>query len=1101
MSGHPAVVGGTLLPDSFAREVAARDGADSRRARAHRAFRRWWAQAAAAHGPASSPRALYEGAGAPLLGVLGYRPEAVSLRAARDQVAVVARTRGGTALAVLTTPWNARPHEHWRDAVSAGARLGTSWCLVFDGTSLAAVDASRPYSRRHLTVALQTAAEDEAAFGVLWATLRADCLEARRGPCELDRLVQQADRRRALTCAALDRGVRTAHDRLHAALSACERRRGGSASPPVTEQALTLVFRLLFLLYAESRGLLPLDHPIYREGYSLATLAARAGGHGSDGLWAALRALMRVAHAGCRVRDLEISAFNGRLFAPERAPLAERNDVGDGHAQAALSALAWRAAGHARVQIPYGELGVEQLGAIYERLIDAPGTADDSPRRARSGPARKATGTFYTPSPLTHFLVRRTLAPLVEGVAPEAILRLRVLDPAMGSGAFLVAACHYLASAYERALVRSGEARPGDFSAADRAEFLRSVAQHCLYGVDNNPMAVQLARLSLWLTTLARDRPLSFLDHRLRVGDSLVGAELGDLARRPSGGSRMQTADARPLLAELDPSGPLRDSVGRRLALASTPDADAAIVRAKERELDRMESAQGPLHRLRMAVDAWCAAWFVDGASTWSPAITADLVASALRHSGGLRPAQREPLESAVRLATTRQRFFHWTLEFPEVFTDAQGKPRADGGFDAVIGNPPWDMVRAEDGTTREQARQLVSFARESGLYSRAQAAHVNRYQLFVERALDLLADGGRLGLIVPWGLLGDAGSARVRRRLFERGAVDAVVAFENRRGLFPIHRSVRFAACCATRGTPTRVIACRMGETDARALEGIPDLGQPPAAFPLTLTRGALESLAGEWLAVPAVRDTAALELLLRLTRRHLPLSHPRGWGATFGRELNATDDRAAFTARDDGPAAAAHGDALPVIEGKHLSPFRVDARAATRQLPASRVPRRLAARFARPRLAFRDVAGAGNRLTLIAAILPAATASTHTVCTLEQTLDERPQLVLCALLNSLVANWYVRHWVGTHVTAGLVARLPVPWIREGDDHHAALEQLARRCAVTDPAGDDWVELQVEAARAYGLTEAELRGVLDTFPLIAEGLRLEIARRFAREG
>src|SRR5204862_4735760 len=139
----------------------------------------------------------------------------------------------------------------------------------------------------------------------------------------------------------------------------------------------------------------------------------------------------------------------------------------------------------------------------------------------------------YTPQPLADYLVRQTLEPLVRDATPDHILQLRVVDPAMGSGAFLVAACRYLASAYESALVQAGGCQPSDIDEAERAVFRRAIAERCLYGVDLNPMAVQLARLSLWLATLAIDRPLSFLDHRLQVGDSLLGTWLARLRQPP----------------------------------------------------------------------------------------------------------------------------------------------------------------------------------------------------------------------------------------------------------------------------------------------------------------------------------------------------------------------------------------------------------------------------------------------------------------------------------------------------------------------------------------------------------------------------------------
>ena len=177
---------------------------------------------------------------------------------------------------------------------------------------------------------------------------------------------------------------------------------------------------------------------------------------------------------------------------------------------------------------------------MYERVLDfdpAGATAAVVRRHARSAERRKATGAFYTPRPLTEYLVRRALAPLVHNATPEAILALRVLDPAMGSGAFLVAACRYLASAYEAALVREGGWSADDITESERAGFRRAIAQRCLYGVDINPMAVQLGRLSLWLATLSSDRPLTFLDHRLRAGNSLVGASLEDIAQAGAGRS------------------------------------------------------------------------------------------------------------------------------------------------------------------------------------------------------------------------------------------------------------------------------------------------------------------------------------------------------------------------------------------------------------------------------------------------------------------------------------------------------------------------------------------------------------------------------------
>src|SRR5262249_58341395 len=174
--------------------------------------------------------------------------------------------------------------------------------------------------------------------------------------------------------------------------------------------------------------------------------------------------------------------------------------------------------------IAYRDLGVAQLGAVYETLLDYAPVVHNGRVDLRSGSGlRKATGTFYTPQPIAEYLVRAALGPLVRDRSADDILQLRIVDPAMGSGAFLVAACRYLAAAYEAALGRDGRLHAADIDEPQRAAIRRTIAERCLYGVDLNPMAVQLARLSLWLATLAADRPLSFLDHRLQTGDSPLG--------------------------------------------------------------------------------------------------------------------------------------------------------------------------------------------------------------------------------------------------------------------------------------------------------------------------------------------------------------------------------------------------------------------------------------------------------------------------------------------------------------------------------------------------------------------------------------------------
>ena len=399
------------------------------------------------------------------------------------------------------------------------------------------------------------------------------------------------------------------------------------------------------------------------------------------------------------------------------------------------------------------------------------------------------------------------------------------------------------------------------------------------------------------------------------------------------------------------------------------------------------------------------------------------------------------------------------------MFLDDEGRPRPDGGFDAVVGNPPWEMLRADgrrDAAAAGEGEALVRFARDSGVYAWQGRGHANQFQLFVERALHVTRPGGRIGLIVPASLLTDEGSEPLRRGLIGANQLDTVTVFDNRRGLFPIHRSVRFATLTAARSGRTAAIRCRFGVTDAAAIDATPQV---------TLTPGLVELLSGPGLAIPHLPAPADLRLVEALTLAHPALADERGWHITFGRELNATDDRDCLRS---GPPKA--GD-LPVIEGRHLSPFRVDVPAGCRHADPAAVRARLGGRGQadRPRLAYRDVASATNRTTLIAAIVPARTVTVHTVFCLRSRLALDAQRVLCALLNSYPANYLVRRRVTTHVTTSIIGRLPVPLVTRASPLFDELCGLA----ATLERGDDPVataRAQAAAAEAYGLSEQRSR-------------------------
>ena len=626
-----------------------------------------------------------------------------------------------------------------------------NWCLLIAPPFVSIVDARASALRRSADFVLPHALEDD-RFQFFWLIAHASAFD---GPgSRLDGLVAGAAGFQDRVREDLQHGVARALGALGSSIGAAAPRRDPEAA---FDEALTVAYRILFLLFAESRQLMPRDQPIYSSAYAVTTLCrlAAAGSAAPAGLWESLAAVTRLSRSGCRIDDLIVRPFNGRLFARSAAPTLEAparsrrgtraSALRDQAVRDALVALGTRPGRSGREEIAYSGLDVEQLGAVYERVLDLdpadvvrvrppadsdraaerPATTSGTPRWRAQGRQRKRTGTFYTPRSLTEFVVRRTLGPLVRGASADGILALRVVDPAMGSGAFLVAACRYLAAAYERALVEEGRCTEPDLDADARADVRRLIAEQCLAGVDVNPVAVQLARLSLWLTSLARGKPLGFLDHRLRTGNSLIGTTPDDLWRRRG---RRRGDGTLPLFEAARLEASLREVAHPLSELTQRRDDDVESVHRKTAIWRRLNGARSPLDPWRNACALWCARWFWpakdEADAPGPPPSDAELAAAidaVLRADATIRRADLDRWISIARTQSVRLGMFHWPLEFADVFHDETGQPRTRPGFDAVIGNPPWEMLRDEgDGpsnaATPVPRAAMVRFVRESGL-------------------------------------------------------------------------------------------------------------------------------------------------------------------------------------------------------------------------------------------------------------------------------------------------------------------------------------------------------------------------------------------------
>ena len=660
--------------------------------------------------------------------------------------------------------------------------------------------------------------------------------------------------------------------------------------PKVREAALILLYRLLFILYAEDRDLLPVRNKRY-DDYALREKVRGDVGQRKDRddvfsasaarYWSAIDDLCRAIDQGDA--SIGLPPYNGGLFDRQRVPLLTNIRLGDEVMAAAIDALSFEQTPEGRRYINYRDLGVQQLGSIYERLLEHEIVRDDGEIAVRPNVfARKGSGSYYTPDDLVGLILKETIEPLVRSrmddftaknaelatshlpedrrigqlkqLDPaERLLELKICDPAMGSGHFLVNLVDHLADRVITALAEA-EASVDDYISPlteridvirnkimanaekrgwtidaeqldDRHIVRRMVLKRCIYGVDKNPMAVELAKVALWLHTFTVGAPLSFLDHHLRCGDSLSGSWVRT-------GIDRATEQGAPLFLE----GPLQ-----RATRAAAPmqiiegltDAEIAEAHRSAEVFAEIEEMTTPLNAFLSLIHAfdWLnirdrddkAMLYAYYAGIFGDPI--DIASGKIGVLTGVEGGERfARLLDQAREILNDERFFNWQVAFPGVWSEWESNG-LHGGFDAVIGNPPWDRMKlqqvewfaarrrqialapraadrkrmiadlekagdplaSEFERANERAESAVRIARTSGDYPYLSRGDVNIYSLFVERAMALVAPGGMVGLLTPIGIATDKTSAPFFAERIRACSVKAFLAFENRRGwLFP---------------------------------------------------------------------------------------------------------------------------------------------------------------------------------------------------------------------------------------------------------------------------------------------------------------------------
>ena len=886
------------------------------------------------------------------------------------------------------------------------------WAFVTNGYQLRILRDHQSLSRQaYVEFDLESIFQGDqfSEFLLLWLVCHQSRVRAKPAECWLERWFEQA---RQDGVRALDRlrdGVQTAIERLGAGFLA-QPSNSKLREVLTTRQLdpqdyyrelLRLVYRLIFLFVAEDRevdGREALLDPAapqeaverYREFYStdrLRRLARRrlAGGGHVD-LWRMLRLVMEKLSDG--YAPLALPGLDGYLFSSVTLPNLADAELSNESLLDAVWAMDHITEDGVHRRVNWRHMGSEELGSVYEALLELVPVMEIEAEPPTflldtvAGNERKTTGSFYTPSSLVDCLLNSALDPVLDEAAlqddPEsAILALKVCDPACGSGHFLVAAARRIAA--RLAAVRAGEDEP---SPTEVQHALRDVVGRCLYGVDINPMAIELCKVSLWMEALEPGRPLSFLDHHLQVGNSLLGATPALLdAGIPDGAFKPIEGDVRAVCTKLkrinkqeresrqmalDLGEPVRrsdqlDLIGRSFVdLASIPQDEVSDVRAKEAHYRRIRSSTA-YEVSRFWADAWCAA-FVWPKTDEVPPLTEDIFRKIEHVPEKVPDLYREQ----VRTLADQYQFLHLHLAFPEVFRVPTEDEEAEnpttglaGGFDVVLGNPPWDRVKimekewfatrspgiAQAKNAAARRRKIAaldetdpilaahwraskrhsegtgSLLRHTGRYPLCGRGDVNTYSVFAELNRQSLGLRGRCGCIVPSGIATDATTRFFFNDLVESESLIEVLSFWEIRRFFPGTDSRDPFALLSIGGAGLSVPAARLA-FDIRATG---ELDEPGRTF--TIEQSDLALLNPNTRTCPIFRSQRDAEITksiykrVPVFRRDEPPRNP--WSVVFRTMFHLTNDAKYFKEVHRGSGAEVYRGKASGSHEAHLLPL----------------------------------------------------------------------------------------------------------------------------------------------------------------------------------
>ena len=756
------------------------------------------------------------------------------------------------------------PHSCLQECLNADDNA--NWGLLLTGDRLRLLhDNPSLVKPAYLAVDLELLVEGELfdEFAVLWLLLHASRFRhPQTGSCVLDAWKEQAREAGERVLGQLRNGVQQALEALgngllqHPDNEALRHQlaSGTLSGQELHRQLLRLVYRFLFLFTAEDRDLLfprslGQEDPrrrIYREGYSvgrLRELAIRRSA--SEGPYGDLWQTQKLVFLQLRQSSSPLGLPGlGGLFAEPQCMALEQCELANRYLLRAIRAIGWFQAGDTLTRVNYRDLNTEELGSVYEGLLELHpqlervGGSWQLSYGGGAGSDRKTTGSYYTPDQLVQLLIVSALLPVIadrlsKATTPQekeaALLAIRVLDPACGSGHFLLAAARRLA--LELARIRAGDEEPSEEL---RQECLREVVAHCIYGVDKNPMAVELCKVALWIEAVDPGKPLSFLDAHIQCGDSLVGVFDPKVLEQgiPDEAYKPLTGDDKPTCTSLKKENASFRKAGQKGTLQGTLNLQSSppISRSQQRlqEIEAMpETTLAEGSAKQVAYEAWEQDRISDPQT-----LAADLYTAAFflpktkdgrrkvptsQHLLLLQSGQEIPgdLELAVEQAARDFRFFHWHLRFGEVMKK--------GRFDCVLGNPPWERIKLQEkeffaarseviatapnkaarerlikalsaSEASESDRVLVhefelakreaegssEFIRGSGRFELTAVGDLNTYALFSETIHGLIHPQGKAGIIIPSGLATDSSTSRFFGSLVSQESLESFFEFEN---------------------------------------------------------------------------------------------------------------------------------------------------------------------------------------------------------------------------------------------------------------------------------------------------------------------------------